>query len=156
MTMNQLNIFKRKEVFLEVQENGYVQLLLSAEIFVSAPNHQCDDQWSNVNNFYHVCYGLFRQNVPADMTVTGLAFTTAGIDLDNNAQRLLKSALAALAEARAKAIDSAIIHNIIQAGYAERAAKDLVQLTRQATTAALSEDRGMGKTPSIWNPSRLK
>jgi Tc toxin complex TcA C-terminal TcB-binding domain/Neuraminidase-like domain/Salmonella virulence plasmid 28.1kDa A protein len=92
-------------------------------------------------------YGLFRQNVPADATVTGLAFTSAGINLDGNAERLLKSVLAASAEARAGAVNSAIAHNIIPASYAERAAQDLAQLGSLVAQAALAENRGLGKTP---------
>lgn len=91
-------------------------------------------------------YGLFRQNVPADATVIGTASVSTGMDLDSNAQRLLKSALAASADTRAKAIDSAIAHKLIPPSYANRSAKDLAKLASLAVTVALSDHRGMGKT----------
>src|SRR5438309_700896 len=70
-----------------------------------------------------------------------------GIDLEANAKALLKSVLAASPDARGNAVGSSLVHNIIPASYAERSARDLAQLHTLAIGAALSESRGMGKTP---------
>jgi hypothetical protein len=91
-------------------------------------------------------YALFRQNIPADAGVKVLASTTDGADLDKNADRLLKSLLASSDAVRAKAIESAIAHNIIPASYTKQAPDDLKKLTTLATANALSTTFGMGKT----------
>src|SRR5262249_20770270 len=92
-------------------------------------------------------YGLFRMNVPADAATVVLASTSAGVDLDGNATRLLQAALAVSANARAQAVQAALDKNIIPASYAARMAADLDRLSALAADAALTSPRGMGKTP---------
>jgi len=92
-------------------------------------------------------YALFRQNVPASAGAAALAASSAGVDLDRNADRLLAAVLAASPEARATAVRAAIASQMIAPDYAERAEADLARLTGLGASAALREAHGMGKTP---------
>lgn len=91
-------------------------------------------------------YGLFRCGVPADAHVTVLAASSAGVDLDANAQALLDGVLQSSSATVSAAIDHAVAANVVPASYAERAPKDLERLSALAQQSALTSTRGFGKT----------
>jgi hypothetical protein len=92
-------------------------------------------------------YGLFSQKVPADGSAVVLATTSQAINFEFNAQRLLKSILAASNLVLAHALNEAINKNILPGSYGARMQKDLARLEPIRTKSASSTSWGMGKTP---------
>jgi hypothetical protein len=91
-------------------------------------------------------YGLFRSGVPADAHVTVLASSTQGVDLQENAQRLLEGVLSTSTDMLSAAVSSAIAANLIPASYTARAPSDLARLATLANQSALTSTQGFGKT----------
>lgn len=92
-------------------------------------------------------FALLQQKVPGDGTVAALASKAdGGVDLDNNAERLLESILTVSPRMRAHAIETAIANNVLPATYAARAKQDLDALQELSLTAALASTKGLGKT----------
>ncbi len=91
-------------------------------------------------------YGLFRSGVPADAHVTVLASSTQGVNLQENAQRLLEGVLSTSTNTISAALSSAIAANLIPASYATQVASDVAQISTLANHAALTSNQGFGKT----------
>jgi hypothetical protein len=91
-------------------------------------------------------YGLFRGGVPADAHVTVLASSTQGIDLAENAQRLLEGVLSTSTTTITAAIANAITGNLIPASYEARSASDVARVATLSNNAALTSTQGFGKT----------
>jgi hypothetical protein len=91
-------------------------------------------------------YGLFRSGVPADAHVTVLASSTQGVDLQENAQRLLEGVLSTSTDTISAAVSSAIAANLIPPSYTAQVPSDVTRLAALANQSALTSTQGFGKT----------